>query len=241
MKNKKIIFEQTKKYIDGLFEKPKPSTNFLPKWYKEEKLFTNKENVFLKALKKIEYGTTYKLCVPVVDSLTAGYMLELPADIVVTNKNIDGGYEPFISWGVDFPILDNRDIRSLGNYPMPKGFCDLFLRWIIDWKIVTPKGYSLWVTHPSHRHDLPFFTLTGFVDTDKHPNSLYLPFFIEKNFEGVIPAGTPIAQIIPIKRDYWKSFEKKYIEKNNYNSLNSVKIHIIRTYKKMYWTKKKYE
>jgi len=241
MKNKKIIFEQTKKYIEGLFEKPKPSTNFLPKWYKEEKLFTNEENVFLKAFKKLEYGATYKLCVPVVDSLTAGYMLELPADVVVTNKDTNGGYAPFITWAVDFTIVDTQDIKALGKYPVPKGFSDVFFRWVVDWKIITPKGYSLWTTHPSHRHDLPFFTLTGFVDTDKHPNSLYFPFFIEKNFEGVIPAGTPIAQIIPIKRDSWKSFEKKYIEKNNYNSLNNVKINIIRTYKKRYWTKKKYE
>ena len=30
-----------------------------------------------------------------------------------------------------------------------------------------------------------------------------VPFFIKSGFEGVIPAGTPIAQLIPIKREKW--------------------------------------
>jgi len=29
-----------------------------------------------------------------------------------------------------------------------------------------PAGYSLLITHPFNRHDLPFVTLTGLVDAD---------------------------------------------------------------------------
>jgi hypothetical protein len=238
---KKIIFKQAYKYVDGLLKKPNPSTSYSPKWYKDEKLFSNKQNELIKAEKIGNYFLTYKLCVPLVDSLTAGYMIELPADVVVVNQGKDGEYIPFLRWNVNFDVLDIQSTDSLGNYPIPVGYNDLSFRWILNWQIKTPDGYSLWITHPSHRHDLPFFTLTGFVDTDQHPNSLRLPFFVKDGFEGIIKEGTPIAQIIPIKRESWKSFEDKYCEQKDINYLNFVKLNFIRTYKNKYWTKKKYE
>jgi hypothetical protein len=46
--------------------------------------------------------------------------------------------------------------------------------------------------------------LSGIVDsTILHEGSI--PFFIKKGFEGIIPAGTPILQIIPFKKDNWTS------------------------------------
>jgi hypothetical protein len=42
------------------------------------------------------------------------------------------------------------------------------------------------------------------VDTDvleTHANS---PFVIEENFEGIIPKGTPMFQVIPFKRENWE-------------------------------------
>jgi hypothetical protein len=241
MNYKKIIFQQAYRYVDGFIKKPNSSTSYPPKWYKDQKLFSNKENDVLKAEKNGSWQGTYKMCIPLVDSLTAGYMIELPADVLVVNKSNDGGYEPFLKWNVDFNVLDSQPIEGLGNYPIPQGYNDSFFRWAINWQIITPEGYSLWITHPSHRHELPFFTLTGFVDTDKHPSPLFLPFFIKDGFEGIIYEGTPIAQIIPIKRENWKSFDEKYSEQKSINFINSVKLNFIRTYKNKYWTKKRYE
>ena len=50
----------------------------------------------------------------------------------------------------------------------------------------------------------PLLTLSGVVDTDDFPLSVQFPFFIKKGFSGLIPAGTPIIQAIPFKRDNWK-------------------------------------
>ena len=246
MKNKKIIFTQAKKHVEGLLKKPSPATLYPPKWFKDQKLFVNKTNNLFETMKNGILGTgndkaTYKLCVPVTDSITAGYMIQLPADILVINQGNEKNYSPFIKWNVEFPILDATSVDTLGDYPVPDGYCGSFYRWMVDWVIETPRGYSLWITHPSHRHDLPFFTLTGFVDSDKHPNSMLLPFFLKNNFEGIIKEGTPIAQLIPIKREKWKSVEKKYSEQRSLNFINNVKINYIRTYKNKYWTKKYYE
>lgn len=241
MKNKKIIFQQAKEHVDGLLKKPKPSTTYVPDWYKNQKLFSNNENNLLKARKKDNYGRTYKLCVPVTDSLTAGYTIELPVDIFIKNIGTDENYIPYIEWQTDFPVLDVQNNELLGNYPVPDNFNRTSYRWTIDWKIITPNGYSSWIAHPSHRHDLPFLTLTGFVDTDKHPNSLSLPFFIKNGFEGIIEEGTPIAQVIPIKRENWISIEKKYEKSLIINFFNNVNIKIIRNYKSKFWTRKSYK
>ena len=50
---------------------------------------------------------------------------------------------------------------------------------------------------------MPFYVLPAIVDTDKHPINVNFPFFIRKDFEGTLPMGTPIMQIIPFKRDIW--------------------------------------
>ena len=99
----------------------------------------------------------------------------------------------------------------------------------------------MWITHPSHRYDLPFTTINGFVDTDLYPNRLVLPFFIKDGFEGIIKEGTPIAQIIPIKRDNWKSIENNFSNQESLNMENYPKINLLRTYKNKYWSKKNYD
>jgi hypothetical protein len=240
VKFKKIIFKQARKHVSGLIQKPKSAISYPPKWYKDQKLFSNNENNYFKAFKKSTNHNTYKMCIPLVDSLTAGYMLVSSADSMVVNTD-EENYNPLIRWNVDFEIADSQADEVLGNYPVPVGYNKKVFRWYVDWKIITPPGYSLWITHPSHRYDLPFFTMTGFVDTDKHPNFLLLPFFIKENFEGIIEEGTPIAQIIPIKRDNWKSVEENFSEQDIFNYRNNVKINLIRTYKNKYWSKKKYE
>jgi len=56
---------------------------------------------------------------------------------------------------------------------------------------------------PFHRESV-FTILPGIVDTDKYSPPINFPFVLNDiNFTGLIPAGTPIAQVIPFKRDSW--------------------------------------
>jgi hypothetical protein len=241
---KKILFRPMTEYTNELVQIPKPGTNSVPTWYRDQRLFSNEENNWFKANKKnSDFVGTYKLCVPVVDSLTAGYMLTTSADIVVENIGSEE-YIPKFFWKVESQLIDmpeGIDNKSLGNYPIPFGYVNFFARWCVDWHIKTPSGYSLWLTHPSHRHDLPFLTLNGFIDTDKNPGSLRLPFFIRDGFEGIIPSGTPIAQILPIKRDFWISKKVKYIENYYRMASNIIAQKVVRAYKNNFWSKKVYK
>jgi hypothetical protein len=71
------------------------------------------------------------------------------------------------------------------------------------WTIELPPGYSLFVTHPVNRADLPFTTLTGVVESDIYVDSLiHFPArWNDPNFNGVLPKGTPVAQCIAIRRE----------------------------------------
>jgi len=68
-----------------------------------------------------------------------------------------------------------------------------------------PPGYSLLVTHPINRDELPFRTLTGLVDADRYCD-VFIHFparWQDPQFNGMLAKGTPVAQCLPVKRDTW--------------------------------------
>ena len=71
-----------------------------------------------------------------------------------------------------------------------------------------------------------------------------MPFFLEKGFSGVIPAGTPYAQMIPFKREDWDHeiiIEDSAVleEKNRLNS-DKYRKPDGGVYKNEVWTKRTY-
>lgn len=70
------------------------------------------------------------------------------------------------------------------------------------WTVELPRGWSLLTTHPLNRDDLPFRTLTGFVDADRfHQVGLLFPArWLDPETPRTLPRGTPIAQCIPLPR-----------------------------------------
>jgi hypothetical protein len=82
--------------------------------------------------------------------------------------------------------------------------------------------------------------MSGFVDTDQYDMSpINFPFFLKEDFEGTIKNGTPIAQVIPIKRDSW-SLEKLPYDKGNIKTAFIVRKLLEKSYKIQFWNKKDY-
>jgi hypothetical protein len=125
---------------------------------------------------------------------------------------------------------------------VPFEHCPVEFVWHTGVANTIPVGYSAIITHPLNRHDLPFTTLTGIVDGGIVLSGLgNIPFYIKKNFEGIIPAGTPIMQIIPFRQENWSSKIKKGLfEKGMLNNKESSSF-IYGWYKKTFWTRKKYD
>jgi hypothetical protein len=71
------------------------------------------------------------------------------------------------------------------------------------WMFKTPPGYSLLFLPPLNRPDPRFTCFSGTVDYPYYEQEyVNFPFtFNQPNFAGIIPAGTPLVQVIPIKKD----------------------------------------
>jgi hypothetical protein len=235
-KNKNIFkIEPYDKNIIGTTDPIKPSKFFIPEWYKNMSRYmsNNKNPISTDGLS----NRTVKSCIPFLDSLTAGYMITLPYDIFIT-RNPE--YKYLINWSCDWEVVSKHDEKQFPIENIPEEFEKLIFKWNNPWLIKTPPGWSTLFVHPLNRFDLPFLTLSGIVDTDNYEfATTNFPFFIKKDFEGIIKHNTPIAQAIPIKRSNWKIKELDYSEKDK-KTLNYLRKNIIDSYKKQFWFRKEY-
>lgn len=220
---------------DTRVQKVTPIKSKVPQWYKDMPVFTqgDKSPKFLPLS-----NLTIKHCVPVLDGLTTGYCIPLPVDVLVT-QHLNG---PELSWGsISEPPAAARTVDKAPNFPMYEGFStEHHFLWRMPHVIKLPKGYSAVLTHPLNRYDLPFLTLSAVVDADWAVGGGNMPFFVSKTFEGLIPKGTPVIQIIPFKREDWSSEEDpSLIEENKQHQFDSTNT-LIGWYKKTFWNKKNY-
>ena len=183
-KNKKIVFTSTLPDID--FLSPIPASKAVPEWFRK--------------MPGVKDGQmSIKKCVPFLDSLTSGYIFPLPADMFWNKESKKFITQAEINLNADHVFSQTEDIVLPPEYDRQPH------KWINFWHIKTPPGYSTLFIHPFNRQDLPFYTIGGIVDTDKHQLAINFPFFLRKDFSGTIPKGTPMVLAIPFKRDNWTS------------------------------------
>lgn len=187
-----IIFTNTSLFSH--IKSPEPASKSIPEWYK------NTES-YISGKKKPDGNgkttATIKRCMPVFDAITSGYIIYSSTDVYISIKN----NQPWFEW----PATDMVDFHPIEQAPLypNKNKYSAYPKWINPWSIKTPPGYSILITQPLHR-EAPFTILDGIVDTDKYFSPVNFPFIMnDKNFEGLIPEGTPLAQVIPFKRDRW--------------------------------------
>ena len=207
-----MIFKNNKKvqeinfipWDDYSFEITDPiisASKNIPEYWKKMDRFLNNNNKLRIGDNRNQKGSVnlgLKHCMPYWDAMTAGYHYVLFCDIEVRKEN---GIS-VVNWRSN---LDPLQIRGTAEIPTPINHYNVHYSWNMYWGIKTPPRWSVLITHPLNRPDLPFTTVSGIVDYDKimHPGNI--SFHIKENFEGIIPKGTPIFQIIPIKRENWKS------------------------------------
>jgi hypothetical protein len=232
---KKIIdFASVNQFSNAL----KPAKSYIPEWYKKTEVVYGGGKELIN-LNSFGIGSkTIKACVPFLDAMLTGYTIELEQDIQVTTQK-DGNQ--FIGWGEDeIQPVQIRALETLGKFPIGSEYTNQAWAWKSPYNIKTPSGYSILISHPINRLDLPFTTLSAVVDSDTVLNNGNIPFLIKKDFEGIIPAGTPIVQVFPFKRENWEAKENKTLLKEG-----SKMEFLYKTrqafYKKNTWRKKKYD
>ena len=187
--------------LEAVLPRPSLALLGLPDWFK-----AMPASAFSSLLQTEQL--TVKKCPPFIDAMTHGFLIPL-----VTDLKIEDGV---FSWDFELPggaitsysrsPLDFHDSSQVAGTPLFKD--DTFvIKFNNFWTIESPPGYSLLVTHPVNRYDLPFVTLTGLIDTDLYKdNFINFPArWHDASFRGVLPKGTPVAQCIPVKRELWSA------------------------------------
>jgi hypothetical protein len=215
---KKVKFQSVHPVFD--VPKPTPAAKNVPDWYRKMQGVEDKV-------------MTVKKCVPFLDAMTSGYTISLPMDV-----HFDG--EKFAEL-TKVTVVSGHHKQQTSDIPVPLGYSEQPYKWENFFVMTTPKGYSTLFVHPMHRYDLPFLSISGVVDTDKHPVPVNFPFFLKKGFTGVIPAGTPIIQAIPFKRETWVSEVEGNVPPKQHPDLHIMHNPPFGFYKKHWWSRKTYK
>jgi hypothetical protein len=214
--SKKINFRATSKTEFEVHLKPYPAVKQLPKWFTQASPYFG-DNAYpddgkLHFRNRIA-NATFKKCVPLLDGISAGYLIPLWADVMVEQDN---GF-PKIYWKTitDVFALHGSPSREI---PAPAGYDQVVYKYLNCWIPQTPKGYSCLITSPLGYNDLPFKAVPAIVDTDSSTLELVFPMWVKTGFEGIVEKGTPLIQVIPFKRDDWEStFD--YYENGEYTNI----------------------
>lgn len=240
----KIKFISNRAWLNAnSVSKPEPIVKSIPSWFREA-------DRFAKDPRSGDYYIgpdngkipTWKACPALLDIMSTGYMLKTPCDLefyvngqgVISVKTNNPFYQDFCSARLPMPQFEH-----------PKGYYENHFAWFPDWAISVPEGYSVLYSQPYNRFELPFLTTSGIIDNDKVNMPGTMPFFLREGFVGTISAGTPFAQMIPFKREDWKSEliiedPQSLAEKNMTNS-NKYRVPNGGVYKNSVWSKRTYE
>jgi hypothetical protein len=125
------------------------------------------------------------------------------------------------------------------------GYSKTHFAWWADWAVTVPSGYSVIYSQPFNRYDLPFLTTNGIIDNDNINLPGTMPFFVKEDWSGIIPAGTPYAQLIPFKREDWSSSveledpDLMYVK--NIENFKKYRVPNGGVYQKDVWQRRRYE
>lgn len=144
-------------------------------------------------------ANNFKKCMPMLDALTAGYIVPL-------------SFDTYIEYEHDFPIPKTKTQRSYferhnfltREIQTPYGYHPQVVKFAYGWFPITPKGYSVLVTSPFGYQGLPFLQVPAIIDTDVSTHEFTLPMWVRRDATEILQ-GTPLALIIPFKRDNWKA------------------------------------
>lgn len=211
IRSPEIEFLCYKEDVD-VIPKPFPARKLMPKWFKKLPQRVNKEN-------KLN-NSTLKRCAPFIDAMSVGWIIPLAADVEIeTNDDASG-----VTYNSNFHrnIIENHGMKQIStndapnpNWPKPPM---KFLNW---WAIRVPKDYSVLFIPPINRPETRFTCFSGFVECDQYFQFINFPFvFNEKNYTGIIKAGTPLMQVIPIPRSgLLKNYNVRSFEDEDYADL----------------------
>lgn len=198
----------------GNIPQPYPARKLMPEWYKK---------LEMRLHPGLESGTI-KRCPPVLDAMTVGWIIPLVADVEIKSNADCTGID--YSWQFNKNMIENHSPAQVTSDRCPAPHHNLPpMKWMNWWAIKCPPGYSLLFVPPLNRADSRFTTFSGLVDADGYFEFINFPFvWTEPNFHGIVEAGTPLVQVIPIKRTtLFKDYEVRAFGPKDHKALHDTR------------------
>jgi hypothetical protein len=129
--------------------------------------------------------------------MTLGYMFLVPADFKI---EITGNGTHFNAyWRYPEPYIDGHPPSSITGHPKHG---KIIVKVFTMWGIKTKPGWSTLIFPPINRAELPLEAMAGVLDSDRMHDVLTIPCFCNLP-DGLhfIRKGTPLAQVLPFKRE----------------------------------------
>ncbi len=184
----------------SVFPEPIPAQKNLPRWFERLDMFELNENN-----EKRQNKTTAKACAPLLEGMTAGWILRTPVDIYFEThgKQIEIDFPE----GFDFnPVFIHGDYVWGGNENLPEEFSGM-IQFGFPWIISVPEGYSIWQLPLLNRWEYEaqkyFYPFSGIRDVDTRFAYINQTCFLkpgdDMNYR--MKSGTPISQFVIIDRN----------------------------------------
>lgn len=202
--NDKIEFYCNEQLYD-IIPKPTLASKRMPDWFKKIKPELDQDREI-----SGRPGLTAKKCLPMLDAMSLGYIISLPGDIyVITNHDCSIIKAEAIHTNNVFSVIERHSYKQVHSSSWPT-FKQDPIKFINHWHIKTAPGWSCLFQAPLNHLNPDFQCLSGVVDTDNYPGIINFPaVWLKPNFDGKIPAGTPLVQVIPFKRSIFKDKDVK--------------------------------
>jgi hypothetical protein len=187
---------------EDIFPRPYPANKEIPEWFKSMPSETEAQDAPVR---------TVKNCPPFLEAMACGYIIPLAADIRLALDSA-GAFHGECTYAN--LVVMHKPAQSKGA---PFEGCPV-VKICNPWLIRTPPGYSTLFLPPVNRFHMPLIPLTGLVETDIFYREVNFPTIltIRPGTNVVLRRGTPLVQVIPIKRDEFQSeFVPLDVDKHN--------------------------
>lgn len=193
-----IKFHLVREWEDLDIPSPFPASKGVPSWMKH----------LTPEAERDDYQTV-KRCIPFLDAMTAGYIIPLPFDLTIaitpTGNQLLWKSEEEKERLSKYTIVESHDSSQYPGAPFSQF---KVIKFYNPWIVETSPNTSCMFVPPLNRPELPYVPLSGIVDTDQYFNTVNLPCVfpgLDVGHQINLKMGTPMIQVIPFKRQEWKS------------------------------------
>ena len=218
------------KHLVDVLPRPVPAVKTIPEWFR-------------KCPNSYDDVRTAKRCIPMLDAMSHGFTLPLWADLKITVTEDDRGKRCQMQMTPGYASMDSHNWEQVGDacttqkFEFGKSLNRLMSPWIIK----CAPGYSVYFKNPANDWSNDIEIFEGIIDADTYAGHANLVFVwkSDKCGEWLIPAGTPIAQLIPFKRDELTMSVGEVDMDERQITQNKLGIYFNDAYRKLFWHKRK--